>query len=101
MKVLEKGVMPNGTHIQIEEWNEDHSFMPYGSMLISYPKSKASHKGSFAPKTDEIYRFEFSFKSEKEAKCAFNDLLAGNKALHNFKENFSSKREYLNCILSY
>lgn len=62
MKVLQKGIMPNGTVIQIEEWNENYSFMPYGGTIASYPKSKVSHEGSFAPKGNETYRFQFDFK---------------------------------------
>jgi hypothetical protein len=97
MKVLEKGIMPNGTSIQIEEWHEDYTFMPYGSTIASYPKSKTSHEGSFAPKGNEVYRFSLKIKSEVETKKAFNDLLSGNKVLSDFKENLS-KKDYLDCI---
>lgn len=98
MQILEKGIMPDGTVIKIEEWNQDYSFIPYGNTLASYPKSKANHKGSFAPKLDEKYRFQFSFKSNIEAKKAFNDLLLGEKSLIDYKDNFSSDNKYLNCI---
>jgi len=89
--------MPNDTPIQIEEWNENYSFMPYGSTLASYPKSKVSHEGSFSPKGNVTCRFSFDFESEEKAKKAFNDLLLGTKELADFKENLSRK-EYSDCI---
>lgn len=50
MKVLKTGKSAGGVDIQIEEWRENYSFMPYGSTLAFYPESKATHKGQFAPK---------------------------------------------------
>lgn len=99
MKVLQKGTTPTWTPIQIEDWNENYSFMPYGSTLGCYPKSKASHDGAFAPKEDKVYRFSFDFKSEGEAKKAFDDLVSGTKVLSDFIENLSDKK-YTNCILT-
>lgn len=97
MKVLTTGLMPDGTKIQIEEWNENYKFMPYGSTLASYPKSKVSHNGAYSPKGNETYRFSFDFKSEEETIKAFNDLLSGAKKLIDFKENMTNK-QYLDCI---
>lgn len=97
MKVLLEGVMPNGTPIQIEEWNENYSFVPYGSTIASYPKSKMSHEGSFAPKGNQVYRFQFNFNSDDEAKTAFNDLLSGVKALSDFKDKMYNPK-YADCI---
>ena len=99
MKILQKGTMPNGTHIQIEEWNENYNFMPYGSTLASYPKSKMSHEGAFSPKGNQIYRFEFSFESDEETIIVFNDLLEGITELVDIKENLSgNSRKYADCI---
>lgn len=97
MKVLEKGIM-NGFCIQIEDWSEDYS-RPYGSTIAYYPKSMVSHNGYFAPKKNEIYRFQFEFNSNEETIKAFEDLISGKKTLSDFKENFSSKREYLDCVV--
>ncbi len=89
--------MPNGTLIQIEDWHKSHSFIPCGGILAAYPKSKVSHKGAFSPKGNEIYRFSFSFSSKEEAKKAFDILLAGSKALSDFKANLI-RPEYADCI---
>lgn len=97
MKILQEGTMPDGTHIQIEEWNENYSFMPYGSTIASYPKAKVSHPGSFSPKGNEIYRFQFDFASQEEAFNAFSDLLTGNKVLSDFKSKMYNPK-YADCI---
>jgi hypothetical protein len=97
MKVLQKGIMPNGTPIQIEEWRENYSFVPYGATIGSYPKSKVSHEGAFAPKGNVVYRFAFEFDSGEEAETAFKALLEGNKALADYRENLQTKK-YADCI---
>jgi hypothetical protein len=97
MKILAKGTMPNGTAIQIEEWNENYDFMAYGSTLATYPKSKASHKGAYSPKANETYRFEFDFNSERETREAFSGLTSGAKTLVDYKVSISRK-EYADCI---
>jgi hypothetical protein len=97
MKVLKKGITPNGIPIQIEEWQENYSFLPYGGTLVSYPKSKMSHEGAFSPKGNEVYRFQFDFKSEEETETAFNDLLTGNKILSDFRKNMYNPK-YADCI---
>ncbi len=98
MKIIVKGTMPNGTAVQIEEWNENYNFMPYGSTLASYLKSKTSHEGSYSPKANREYRFEFDFNSNLEAKKAFDELTAGTKQLTDYIANLSRK-EYADCIL--
>ncbi|KRT89312.1 MULTISPECIES: hypothetical protein [Bacillales] len=98
MQILKDGVMPDGTEIRMEEWNESYEFMPYGATIASYPISKSTHKGSFAPKEGEGYRFSFNFETHEEAKCAFDDLVSGNKTLADFKDKFNGKREYLDCF---
>ncbi|WP_275372659.1 hypothetical protein [Clostridium tertium] len=98
MKVLEKGIMPDGTHIQIEDWSSDYNIHSYGCDLATFPKSKSTHSGPFEPKANETYRFEFKFDSNTDAMIAFNSLITGDKQLFYFIEYFSSKREYLDCI---
>lgn len=97
MKVLNRGIIKDGTKIQIEDWSEDYSFYNYGCTLASYPESKRSYKGQFAPKEGQIYRFDFKFNSFEETQKAYNELLEDAKILSDFKENLSRK-EYSNCI---
>jgi hypothetical protein len=97
MKVLIKGIMPNGTPIQIEEWHEDYDFMPYGRTLASYPLSKVSHEGSYSPQRNKPYRFEFDFGSHEEAREAFASLMDGSKQLSDFKDKMCYPN-YADCI---
>jgi len=71
--------------------------MPYGSTLAAYTKSKMSHKGAFAPKGNEVYRFEFDFNSNEEAEEAFNNLIEGKSLLSEYKQ-YISRPEYTDCI---
>ena len=66
MKILKEGKSAGGVDMQIEEWNENYSFMPYGSTLAFYPGSKATHKGPFAPKAGESYTGGFWLNNEGE-----------------------------------
>lgn len=97
MKVIAKAIMPNGTNIQIENWNENYDFIPPCSTLATYPISRASHKGSFSPRANETYRFAFDFKSSEEAKQAFENLKNGTKLLADYIQCLD-KKEYADCI---
>lgn len=98
MKVLKVGKSANGVDIQIEEWHENYSFMPYGSKLAFYPESKATHKGRFAPKAGESYRFSFDFPSNEEAEAAFIALENGSSVFTDYLEYWDGKPEYKDCI---
>ena len=79
MKVLQRGQMPDGTDIQIEEWSEDYSCYAYGSMVAAYPRNRR----------DEKFRASKTFESAEEAGKAFNALKSGEKTLADF--NFTAK----------
>ncbi|WP_372011339.1 hypothetical protein NBRC13296_12265 [Paenibacillus chitinolyticus] len=98
MKILDKGVMPNGTHIQIEDWNENYSFLNYADTLAAYTKSKSTHIGTYAPKAGETYRFSFRFKSTEDALNAYICLLEGKTELSDYKHLMAGKLEYRDCI---
>ena len=97
MKVLKKDNMQDGTNIQIEDWQENYNFMPYGNTLAAYARSKASHRGNWSPNANEVYRFDFTFNSEQETRKVFNELLQGDKMLSDFKQYLRNK-EYADCI---
>lgn len=79
MKVLQRGQMPDGTDIQIEEWSENYSFYAYGSMVAAYPKNRYGEK----------VRANKTFESAEEAEKAFLALKNGDKTLADF--NFTAK----------
>ena len=98
MKILKEGKSAGGVDMQIEEWNENYSFMPYGSTLAFYPESKATHKGPFSPKAGESYRFSFDFPDSKTAEAAFTAFENGSKDFADYLEYWSGKLEYRDCI---
>lgn len=98
MKVLVTGNIPNGTNIQIEDWSENYHFHNYADTIASYPISKMTHAGAYAPKAGETYRFAFKFESTEEAKNAYDDLITGRKELSDFRSKMDGKLEYRNCI---
>lgn len=98
MKIVKTGTLKDGTNIQIEDWSENYSFHKPADVLASYPISKMSHTGTYAPKAGERYRFSFKFKSAEEAVVAFNELTEGRRVLSDFKDFMDNKPEYKNCI---
>ena len=87
MKVISKATMPNGTAIQIEDWHENYSHMPYADTVAAYPISKVSLPGSFSPKGNEVFRAQFNFKTTEEAQNAYSQLVAGTKTLTDYAAN--------------
>lgn len=98
MKILEKDITSNGTKIQIEEWNEDYSFMSYVSTIGAYPISQVNCSGTWSPKRGETFRLQLDFKSYDEAKEAYIELINGNKTLKDYKNEFSGHAEDWECI---
>lgn len=98
MKLLEKGITPDGTKVQIEEWKEDYSFMNYGSTIGAYPVSQINCTGSFSPKRNQTFRCQFTFNSHDEVKEAYTELINGNKTLKGYKNEFSGHEEDWECI---
>jgi hypothetical protein len=97
MKVIETVTMPNGTDIQIEEWNETYNFMPYASKLATYPISKMSRGLYFGPRGGEYYRFSFDFENAEECKKAFDLLKEGKAQLKDYVK-YMDRKEYADCI---
>jgi hypothetical protein len=86
MIIMQKGRMPDGTLIQIEDWSKDYSFMAFSSTVAAYPISKTTHQGQFAPKSGEKMRVQFDFNSCDEADEAFGKLVEGEAELADFKD---------------
>jgi hypothetical protein len=97
MKIINTGEMPDGTHIRIEDWHDTYEFMPSASKVASYPLSKVSKDGIYAPRAGEEYRFSFSFENAIGALAAFNALLDGSKKLSDFIANIDNKK-YADCV---
>ena len=44
MKIVRKGTMKDGTHIQIEDWSADYSCYKNNRHIVAYPKNKYGEK---------------------------------------------------------
>ena len=75
MKVLKRGIMPDGTEIQIEDWNETYSFLSYGSTIGAYPKNRYG----------ETFRTSRDFENDKATEKVFEELINGTKTLRDLE----------------
>lgn len=97
MIILQKGRMPDGTAIQIEDWSEDYSFFEYGSTIGAYPISKMGYSEQFKPRKGKTFRVQYDFKDEVEASQTFSELIKGTKTLKDIEKYLCDKR-YKDCI---
>ena len=96
-KILDCAELQDGTHIQIEDWHPCYDFLPTCGTLSAYPIAKESGRGYFSPQRGHTFRLAFDFKSEKETRQAYADILSGKKSFKDFREN-AQRREYLDMI---
>lgn len=89
MKITSKAIMPNGTHIQLEDWSENYKAIT-GTTLAAYPIAKRSVKSYFMPKEGEKFRASFYFKDKKEAREAFSALEQGTSKLSDYIKNLNN-----------
>lgn len=99
LKVCRRGIMPDGTAIQIEDWSGVYpDIYLQASTLAAYPVSKWSIPGAFAPKAGEQFRAGFDFRDCRVCAQAFEDLSSGAKTLADFVDCLE-RREYRAAIL--
>ena len=73
MKVLMKGVTPDGVHIQIEDWSESYNCYNYGDLIAAYPKIRGLSE-----------RAEYQVGSNGTAQRIFRRLEKGEAQLTDF-----------------
>ena len=92
MKIIKKGVMPNGTKIQIEDWHDDYpTIFLTNACVAAYPIAKESRlvPGCFSycyPHIGKPFRLDFHFDSAFAAEQAFQALESGEKSFKDFAE---------------
>ncbi|MBK5077745.1 hypothetical protein IL308_13535 [Lactococcus lactis] len=92
MKIIKKAEMPDGTRIQIEDWNKDYPrFYPTSSIIGCYPIAKISDKKWI--KSGKTFRLALDFESPEETERAFNSLCSGTRNIIDFKNHFEDKRD--------
>ena len=61
MKVLEKGVMPNKTKIQIEDRRDDETFHIHAATIVAYPTDRQGKKIRAEKRCGTYYEAAFIF----------------------------------------
>ena len=91
MEIIERAIMPNGTHIQIEDWSKDYDFMGECATIGAYPIAQISGDTPFAPERNETFRMSIDFKTKEEARKCFEQLKTGEKQLIDFADEKDKK----------
>lgn len=95
MQILKQSTMPDGTTIQLEDWQED--FLHIKILEIgAYPIAKNSNKNDLI-ESNKTFRLNLvGFSSNEQAKDTFNKLEKGEITLKELKEHFycGKKDEY-------
>ena len=98
MKVIKRGVMPDGTDVQIEDWSGSYPGVhKYADVVAAYPVSQCNLDGAFAPKAGEKFRCGLHFWDTEKAAEAFNALLSGTAELKDYAANME-RLDYAPCI---
>lgn len=98
MKIIQKGTMPDGTAIQIEDWSDSYNGIhSYADTIAAYPIAKYSGNGTFSPKAGVKFRADFRFESYEITKQIFENLLSGAIALESLR-NYITEPRYRKCL---
>lgn len=107
MRIIKKGIMPNGTKIQIEDWSEDFNCFSRCGTVAAYPIAKASIQKSekynsiwgatYYPEVHRKFRASFNFECGIFAEQVFDKLISGENQLKDFAE-YMDHPEYALCL---
>lgn len=96
MTVLKKGVTPDKTKIQIEDWSRDMPRLHAAADVVAaYPVAMRSAiaKGSMEyPKMYNTFRLALKFKCANDAEKAFQKLSNGSASLLDYEEHMEEKK---------
>ena len=100
MKIVEKGVMPDGTEIQLEDWRESNTDeYPdlYGFEIGAYPMAQRTSKGGWI-QGGRRFRLGISYNayagySNKQVKADYKMLKSGEKNTPRYLGTFLESQE--------
>ena len=93
MEVIMRGNMPDGTKIQIEDWNRDFPDLCAKNATIGfYPMCTKSIKKDSSlkayPEKGKTFRASFNFSNSEAARVAFVLLYEGKKNIMDYLDNY-------------
>lgn len=109
MRVTDKGVMPDKTKIQTEDWSQDlPSIHKKNDVVAAYPLAKqpaitSTFEGVNGfrsweyPARYNTFRLAFRFPCATDAESAYNKLLNGDACLLDYVE-FMQEKKYAICL---
>lgn len=100
MRIVQKGIMPDGTKIRIEDWSEDCNCWLPCAHIGAYPIAKSyrqRHNDWLFPKLGHTFRLGFDFKDMILAAEAFDALVSGKKQLRDYAKE-ADNPELLECL---
>ena len=103
MEIIKKAVMPDGTHIQLEDWRKDYPNVYDDFTIAAYPIAQNTINGSWI-KSGEKFRLDISrFNADDDVKQIFEDLISGKITLADLRKHFwyTYKDEYRLGLISY
>lgn len=99
MKVIKRGVTPDGVKIQIEDWSENYNFCNKNDTLAGYPIAKKTlDNPSHYPELNRPFRVSFDLGDSEKAEIAFNDLISGKKVLRDFIDYLNENPKVADCM---
>ena len=102
MEIIKKAVMPDGTHIQLEDWGSDYPSVNKNYTIGAYPICQNT-VGNWI-KSGEKFRLDISrFNTDDDVKQIFEDLTSGKITLADLRKHFwyTYKDEYRLGLISY
>lgn len=95
--IIERGIMPDGTKVQREDWSAVYDCFAFCSTIAAYPIAKESGDGCFSPKRGETFRIAIDFECEKDAIACFQSLVNGSKQIKDYAEH-CRPRDYVQYL---
>ncbi len=104
MVVRKRGVMPDGTQIQIEDWKNDYPNVVKTISIAAYPKAKNTGTHQWVKK-GETFRLELSreFKTDEFVENLYEKLISGRISLEDLDKHYyngDDDRFYMGLIAS-
>ena len=97
MEIIKTTAMPDGTHIQLEDWRKDYPTTEKNYTIGAYPICQKVRSG-------EKFRLTISrFNADDDVKQIFEDLTSGKITLADLRNHFwyTYKDEYRLGLISY
>ena len=102
MEIIKRAVMPDGTHIQLEDWRTNYPSIDKNYTIGAYPICQ--NAVGYWIQRGETFRLDISrFSADDDVKQIFEDLTSGKITLADLRKHFwyTYKDEYRLGLIDY